>query len=339
MPRYWFTLLIATCLFVGCKESPPLERSSAANRKTSDADLKKDAKGEGEKKKKPDADIAKVGDNSSEEDTLEYPQLTFNGRGYTTYKLKDRLAMTLGIETRLDKTELTIETKTARVDCGNKSGCKQKDVDASVNANSIGANTYYRSSAGELKNLKKDGFNVATYAIYAKSVKGRNGITFTFDKPIPVYPWPAAMSRYSALDRGSETWTTKVTADRHIPLTSNISLDEATRNGEVHERAGNARKIFTISMVVSKQPGTTNNEIKLTFDFTINEDRDRLAYNYFPIPKTSTFTIDTQKRDIISANMVNWSHGDKSERAEESVLDYMLCSKTTSGVVKRFSCN
>jgi len=358
MSRRYLTFLITFVWIVGCNESAPLERTSFASKEPSSGDLKKGSLVKGDEEddetsspKKKTKKVNKKEDTEEEEDesiddkedkvaeTPEYPQLAFNGRGYTTYKLKDRLAMTMSIETRLDEKEFTTDTKTAKVECGKKSGCKQKDVDASVSRNSIGANVYQRSTPAELRNLKKDGFNAASYAIFAKSVRGRNGIVYTFDKPIPIYPWPAAKSRYEALNNGSESWTTTATADRYIPLRSNISLEEAARNGEKHERAGNARKTFSVTMVVSKQAGSSSSEIKLVFDMSISEDKSRMAYKHFPIPKTQTFTIDTTKRDVIAANMITWSNGDKSEKPEESVLDYKLCTKTTSEDVKQFSCD
>jgi hypothetical protein len=363
MARHYLTVFGIIIWFVGCQQSPPLERSAASSRDSGNADLIKEPKGDDEKegeeyeedsanlKKKKKKKPSKDGDDQAEldedkdkdggdedDETPVYPQLGFNGKGYTTYELKDRLAMTMSIETRLDDSALTIVTKTAKVECGDKSGCKQKDVDSSVNANSIGANVYKRTTASELKQLKKDGFNTASYAIFAKSVRGKNGITYTFDKPIPVYPWPAAKSRYEALDDGPETWTTTATADRYIPLRNYISLEDANRNGEIHERSGNARKAFSITMVVSKEAGSNSGDVKLSFNLTITEDKDRIAYKYFPIPKTSTFTIDTSKRDVRGANMINWSHGDKSKKAEESVLDYKLCTKTTPDDVKQFPC-
>ena len=356
MSRHYLTLLIATLWLVGCQQAP-LERSSASA-KPGSGDLTKVPKVEEEeeeeeeevtdptkgkkKKKKPlkgkedDDDDEDEKEKEDEDETPVYPQLSFKGKGYTTYELKDRLAMTMSIETRLDESELTIETKAARVECGDKNGCKQKDVDASVAANSIGANVYQRSTPSELAQLKKDGFNAAIYAIFAKSVRGKNGITYTFDKPIPVYPWPAAKTRYDGLNGGSETWTTTATADRYIPLRTYISLEDAARNGENHERSGNAKKAFSVTMVVSKTG--SGSDVVLTFNMTIGEDKDRMAYKYFPIPKTSTFTIDTNKRDVRGANMLNWSNGDKSKKGEESILDYKLCTKTTPDDVKQFPC-
>jgi hypothetical protein len=363
MSRRHLTLLAFlsfTIWSAGCQQSAPLERSAPASKGPGTSDLSKDPLvGDDEqeednidtkkkKKKKTsvkkdndedeeDSDEDKDKEDKKEDETPEYPQLAFNGRGYTTYELKDHLGMTMGIETRLDESELTIDTKTAKVECGSKNGCKQNDVDASVNANSIGANVYQRTTASELKTLKKKGFNAAGYAIFAKSVRGKNGITYNFDKPIPVYPWPAAKTRYDALNGGSETWDATATADRNIPLRNYISLEDAAR--EHHERAGNARKTFSITMTVSKTAGASSGEVKITFDLTIAEDKDRMAYKYFPIPKTSTFTIDTSKRDVRGANMLNWSHGDKSKKAEESVLDYKLCTKTTTDDVKQFPCD
>lgn len=353
---------LALCFF-GCKPSKPLERSSIGGRESSDAekntkngtplisDSDKNSDDDDPKKKKKKKNTDKDSDDEDDDDdendddddddeiaAIVYPQLAFKGNGYTTYQLKDRLTMRMDIETNLDDDALTIDTKTAKVECGSKSGCNQKDVDESVNSKSIGVNTYQRSSRTELKNLKSDGFNAAYFAIFAKSVRGKNGFNFTFEKPVPVYPWPAAISRYEELSSGAISWSAIVTADRYVSLNPNISDSAVQGSGESFVKSGNAIKQFNLTVAVSMQ-AAEGDLIKLTFDITIPEDKERMIYKYFPLPKTTIYTIDTAKKDIKAVHMVNWSNGDKSKDPEESVLDYKLCSKTVSGEVKQFSCD
>lgn len=351
--------LMLTCAFFGCKPSQPLERSSIASRKSadsandtsvvpptaSDEDTETGSDSKSKKKKKK-----KTGKDTDDDDKVEkdaeietpavivYPKLAFSGSGYTTYELKDRLVMRMGIETNLDEDALTIDTKTAKVECGSKSGCKQKDVDASVNSKSIGVNSYQRSSKNELKELKAKDFNAAYFAIFAKSVRGKNGFTFTFDKPLPVYPWPAAKSRYEDLTSGTISWSARVTSDKYLPLNPDVSESIVQKDGENFVRSGIAIKEFDVNVAVSFQ-AAQDNLVTLTFELTISQDKKRMIYKYFPLPKTTTYTIDTDKKDIKAVHMVNWSNGDKSKDPEESVLDYKLCSKTIGGEVKQFSCD
>jgi hypothetical protein len=340
-------------LVASCKSDEPLERTSVG--KGRDSDLTKKDTSDKEttptnsatkkkKKKKPgdadsedEVDEEDTGDKEKEETPadIDFPQLSFKGNGYTTYKLKDRLTMRMGIDTQLDEDSLTIDTRSAKVECGSKSGCNQGEVDRDVNATSLGLNVYQRLTPAELKELKSDGFNAAAYAIFAKSVRGKNGYTFTFDKPIPVYPWPASKSRYEPLESGPESWTTTVTADKYVPLRAGLSPNSV--QNDASERAGNAKKTFSATVSVSMQ-SLGSGQVKLTFDLNLPDDRDRMLYKYFPLPRSSAFTIDTDKKDVRAVSMTNWSNGDKSKEPEESVLEYKLCSKTTSSDTKTFNC-
>lgn len=315
-------------LFVSaCRASTPIERVSVGDKAPKSSDLSQGTPGQDPPSERdPD-------DNS--DGKIEYPLLSFRGVGYTTYKMNERLSMSMGLETKLDDNVLTIETRTAKVDCGGKSGCDQSEVDRSVQAYSIGANTYQRVSSSELRSLRAKGFNTASYGIFVKGVEGKNGIKFSFDKPLPVYPWPAAKSRYEPLTSGSKSWTATVNADKYIPTHPGMALKDV--QGEDHVLAGNARKELNVTMTVSYEE-VSSSTVKLTFEMTIADDRERMLYKYFPIPRSSSFEIDTKNKDVRSVLMTSWLNGDKSKKEEESVLDFKLCSKKSLSVSKSFKC-
>jgi hypothetical protein len=357
------TLLLVSGLFtVGCSSEPDLERTSIKSRTGSgdgegqtDSGSKKKKKGKKSGKDKSedledqvdrvttdtadDDETDKGGDDEEnpQPEVIEYPQFDFKGSGYTTYELKDRLAMRMDIRTEMDESILSLNTTTAKVECGRKDGCDQRDVDKKVNASSLGANVYTRISAGEIRDMKKNGENVPSYAIFAKAARSKQGVNFSFAAPIPVYPWPGKISRYEDLDRGPRSWTTSVTADVYIPNHPDVDMKQARDNGPNLEKNGRAIKTFDVTVTFSKV-STAGGEVKIKMEIYIPKDYKRMLYEYFPMPRVTEYAIDTDAQNIMQALMTSWSNGDRSKDPEESVLTYKICTRKTSRETKEFSC-
>lgn len=274
----------------------------------------------------------------TEKEPADLPKLRFNGQGYTTYKLKDHLPLRQKIETDLDDRRLVLKTTEGRVECGDVDGCKQRELDEDVNPGLGGSQTYNRPTKSALDRLVKNGFTRATFAIFAKDARAKNGTYFTFDKPIPVYFWPVAVSRFEPLDDGAMTWTAHVTADRFLSTNPNLSADVVQRGDEVFINSGQILKEFTANVSVTKV-SRSGKTIVVRLDVDIPEDKNSgLVYKAFPLPKSATYTIDTDEQVILKVDSLSWGSGDKSKQREESQMNFSLCARISSDRTKTYSC-
>lgn len=346
--------------FISCGGQTEITRSDLSGKKTGDAiskrkktssDIDPDNRKKKKKTKVTDDDSKKEGASGSEKNSAEsedgdstngpaevdYPQLGFRGNGYTTYKLKDKMVMKVDLETLLDEDQLSVNTTSAKVECGDKNGCEQDDVDKSVNATSLGANVYNRITKSEAKTLKNADYSLPAYAIFSKSVRGKNGISYTFSKPLPVYPWPGSKSRYEELGMSPESWTITATADRYVPTTGDISIQKAQDVGDSLEKSGKVLRQFDVTVTVSRISGT-GADVILKIETTIPADKNRVLYEHFPLPRSSEYKIDTESNRITEVLTTSWSNGDKSKEAEESVLTFKICTSKLKGETKEFPC-
>lgn len=301
------------------------------------------------KKKSNSNDDEDKDDEGDEDDDLEeakpstseprdFPKLRFSGQGHTTYKLKDRLPIRQRIETDLDERRLVLTTTEGRVECGSVDGCKQKDLDRDVNPAMSGAQTYNRPTKTALEKLIKGGFQKASFAIFAKDARSKSGTLFTFDKPIPVYFWPVAVSRFEPLDDGSMSWSARVTAERYLTTNPNLSDDVVQRGDAGLVTTGQILREFTANVSVSKV-SRSGKTIVVRLDVDIPEDRNSgLLYRAFPLPKSATYTIDTDEQVILKVESLSWGSGDRSKQREESRINFALCAKVSSGDTKNFDC-
>ncbi len=345
-------VIFVTCMLISCGGQTQVTRSDLSGKKTGEA-ISKGKKSSTEndrrkkKKKSQESDIVSEKNSAesgteitnSEDDTpvVDYPRYGFRGNGYTTYKLKDKLAMKVDLETQLDEGQLSINTTAAKVECGDKNGCEQDDVDKKINATSLGANVYNRITKTEAKILKNADYKLPGYAIFSKSVRGKNGISFTFSKPLPVYPWPGSKSRYEELGLSAETWTVTVTADRYVPTAGDLSIEEAQEDGTSLEKSGKVTKQFEVTVTVSKI-SSNGADLVLKIETTIPADKDRVLYEHFPLPRSSEYKIETDSNRITEVLATSWAHGDRSKEAEESVLTFKICTSKSKGETLDFPC-
>lgn len=242
-----------------------------------------------------------------EDPDIVFPAFEFDGRGVATCK-GDTHPSTAGVTTALNEDTLDINMFRARVDVGSKG---QEDADKEMQK-SLGLTFYKRVTRDEMQGFKEDGFKNAGYSIFALSVdKTSKQQQFFFDKPLPVYPWPAPNSRFSPLDNGSASWTANVTGHRQ----------------------------FTATITISKE-AETDDSVTLKYALLIHEDTNRVIYEDFPIPREAIYTINTKDRDVRQIVSTSWFNGEKCDnRPEEVRMTYKLCKKTTGDKVEDIPCN
>lgn len=237
---------------------------------------------------------------------VEYPELQFNGTGHTTYKTSDKFPTTASIATKLASDMLSITTVSTKINCDPK--CEQAEVDQDIAAK-LGTTTYQRVSKQELNRLKnEEDFKYASYAVFAREAQKPGGTAFQFETPLPVFPWPAVMSRYEDLEDGPQEWTSRV-------------------NGG----------LFTATVLVSLE-GKSGDQVTIKFALNIPEDQGHKLYGEFPMPKEATYVIDSRTRDVLRIDSTSAFHGNKSKTGEFSVVSFSLCSKRSDGETNAFPC-
>lgn len=297
--RIKLLLLALTASFLGCTGSRGIEQVGTSGRSAPKIENDNDVESKKIVKKpavEEETEIAEV----------EYPELKFNGSGHTTYKNSDKFPMTSSIATQLETETLAITTVSTKIKCDPK--CEQDEVDRDVAAK-LGTTTYQRVPKQELNRLKnEEEFRYVSFAVFADEAQKPGGNPFQFETPLPVFPWPAVMSRYEDLEDGPQQWTSRVNGGQ-----------------------------FNATVTVSLE-GKSGDQVTIKFALTIPEDRDHKLYGDFPMPKEAVYVIDTKTKDVLRINSTSAYHGNKSKRGEFSVVAFSLCSKTTGGETDTFSC-
>lgn len=239
-----------------------------------------------------------------------YPAFDFNGKGTCTCKGKVHTSLAK-ITTALDAQNLTINMYYADLIVSGGKG--QKEASKTIQA-STGITQWQRPSPQEAQSLKDQGFDYAPYAIFAREAKKfRQNQVFAFDKPLPVFPWPAVASRYKALkDAPNQTksWSANVTG------------------------AGNFQVVVSLTLISAT---ATEIVIKLTTD--IPADTTWQLYEIFPLPREATYHIDPQQLIVTRIDNLSLFFGDECKKQKESVrMAYLLCKRDAQGKVDQFPC-
>lgn len=243
---------------------------------------------------------------------IEYPNMDFLGNGITTckgdtYPTKVQFYSKLYVE----KLELNMYAASLKADKG-----KAEDKANQKISDSTGITNWIRPNKEEKAKHVAAGFDWASYAIFAKSVtKERQGQTYEFSKPIPVFPWPAPASRFEELEKGPKSWTAKVTGSDSFTVTVTLTLISTS---------GDEVRLKLQTEIAEDQPGTPNH---------------RSRYEAFPLPREATYTINAGSRDVRQIENVSWFHGDECKGRPEAVtMNYKLCRKSTSEKDEQFGC-
>jgi hypothetical protein len=254
-----------------------------------------------------------VEDNGEGGAPIEYPNMDFLGNGITTCK-GDSLPTKVQFFSKLyqDKLELNMYAASIKADKGKA----EDQANEKINQNT-GITRYDRPGKLEIAKLKADGFKFATYAIFSKAVtKERQGQTYNFDKPLPVFPWPAPSSRYEDLEKsGPQSWTAAVTGADNFTVTVTLSVVSIS---------GDETKLKLQTEILEDQPGDPNH---------------RARYEAFPIPREAVYTVNGSTRDVRMIENVSWFKGDECKnRPEQITMTYRICRKSTSEKDEQFPC-
>ncbi len=242
---------------------------------------------------------------------IKFPTFDFNGKGACTCKGKVHTTLAK-ISTALDAAALNINMYYADMILSGKSK-GQEQATEKIQQNT-GITTYSRPSVDEVKALKAGGFDWASYAIFAKGVtKTRQGQAYTFDKPLPVFPWPAVASRYKALADApgkTKSWSANVAGFHAFAVTISLTLTEAT-----------AEKIV------------------VSLHTEISGDDQGKFYEDFPVARDSVYTINPQALLVTRIDNTNLFFGDECNKSQEQVkMAYLICKRDSEGKVDQFGC-
>lgn len=252
------------------------------------------------------------GDSGSPLEPIKFPTFDFNGKGACTCKGKVHTTMAK-VSTMLDDEALTINMYYADMILNGKSKGQKEATDKI--AQNTGSTIYARPSKDEVAALKAADFDWAAYAIFAKSVtKQRQGQTYTFDKPLPVFPWPAVASRYKALadaPNKTKSWSAQVTGFHSFAVTISLTLKEASAD-----------------------------KIVVALQTTITGDDQGKLYEDFPVARDAVYTINPETLVVSGIESTNWFFGDECDKTKEQIkMVYLVCKRTADGKVDQFPCS
>jgi hypothetical protein len=241
---------------------------------------------------------------------IAYPELDLRGAGSLSCD-GERYDTVAGYRMKLSAEALNLDFYDGRV--VNAGSRVESEANPQI-AQKLGPTIYKRPNKDARATLIKGGFPWAPYVIYADSVvKQKDGVTFTFAKPLPIFPWPAKASRYDELASGPKSWSSLVTGGPD----------------------GSFNATLAVSLI-----GVNGDEVTMKFVLTIAEDMDRHVYESFPVPKEAVYTLNSKTLDVRRVSVVNWYRGDAQceGRPEDITMNYNLCVKTVNGKTETFGC-
>ena len=244
---------------------------------------------------------SKLGDEAAE---IEYPELKFYGLG--TLSNNKKIYDTWGkVTVNMNERDLELDLTDLQIVVPNHQDKSDKET-----RKEKGMSTFWRVQKDEMVRLiKEDDFNNAPYVIFANGAVKPNGKgTFHFDRPLPVFAWPAREAAYQGLkDAGSESWSARVNDD------------------------------YMVHVTVSYE-GFQGDLIKLKIEADIPADREGRIYETFPISKESIFYINTESRRVMKLRTSDRYYDEEKKRGERNDLLWKLCSSSRSGETKKYNC-
>jgi hypothetical protein len=245
---------------------------------------------------------------------IDYPAMDFLGRGVATCK-GDNYPTTAQVATTVDDNKLDINLYAASLQADKD---KAEDEANKKLRENTGITSYTRITAAERDAFKAQGVKFGSYAIFAKSVvKQRQGQSFAFDKPLPVYPLPASAGPFETLrGEGVVSWSAHVTGSFTFDVT--VTLQVLSVNGD-------NVMVKLQTNIAQDQPGAANH---------------RSLYEVFPIPREATYTLNIRERDVRRMDQISWFNGQECDNKPEQVsMTYNLCKKTSQTKNEQFPCN
>lgn len=307
--RISFAIVLSSAVWlIACNDGTEVMGVGGGNSKKKDGDIEIDDKASNMIGFDSPGSVEDNGDGTA----IEYPNMDFLGRGVTTCK-GENLPTRVQFFSKLyaEKLELNMYEASIKADKGKA----EKEANQKISQNT-GVTRFDRPTKAETTKFKEAGVKFASYAIYATKVtKERQGQTYEFDKPLPVFPWPAPASRYKELEKGPQSWTASVTGADSFTVTVTVSLVSLD---------GDEAQIKLETEIAEDQPENSDH---------------RARYEAFPIPREATYTVNGKTRDVRMIENINWFRGDECKsRPEQISMTYNLCRKSTSEKDEQFTC-
>lgn len=245
----------------------------------------------------------------AEDEQLTYPSLVFRATGKMSYSNND-YDVQQEIIANMDKVNLTINTtkftsKTSQVN----DGVKKK----------VGTDTFVRVPKDQLSALAQTGFQNESYVVFSKEIHTKDLKTATFSSPAPAFIVPAKVTRYENLEKGPITYNTMVTTS-----------------------LGTAAAVFTLrkGVMPATLPVGANPADLYPIDVTmeIPSDLTGVFYELVPIPRQSTYLVDTVRKAVLTLQSVAPFNNTDKKKIENFRMNYGLCTSTNNGQVENFTC-
>jgi len=239
-------------------------------------------------------------------ENIDYPEFKFAGNGHTSND-SNQYTTTSQIVTSISATEFQVNQTQARVEVGNSTG--QRAADKDINETALGTTRYVRPTRQQLRSFVDASGRTkqVSYVVFATGFTNNKNETWTFSEPLPVFPWPGKVSRYTALDSGPASWTS---------------------------RASSGSTSFDVTITVSRN-GAAGERTSLQFESNIPTDQNGELYERLPFPKRAVYVIDTQNQRIQSIDSTYMFFADSNEhssrRREQTTMMYRLCQETRAG--------
>jgi hypothetical protein len=171
-----------------------------------------------------------------------------------------------------------------------------------------GQDVYTKATRDE---IEKAGIDNQSFLLFASKVKTAEGKELNFSKPIPIMVMPKRESNYP---------------------------DEAKYYDTVVTGSANT---LNATVTISKSGS------KLIMQVDIPADKNGNLYEQFPLPRTTTYTIDYQENRVVSYDIVThyissrYSGNDRLKYGDKATanVNFKLCSYEVNGEVKSFNCN
>ena len=245
----------------------------------------------------------------AEEEQLTYPSLVFRAAGTMSYSGKD-YEVQQEITANMDKINLTINTtkftsKTSQVD----DGVKKK----------VGTDTFVRVPKDQLSALAQAGFQNESYVVFSKEIRTKDLKTVTSTSPMPAFIVPAKATRYENLEKGPIVYNTMLTTSL-----GTVAATFTVRKG-----------VVPATLPVGANPADLY-PVEVTME--IPSDLTGVVYELVPIPRQSTYLVDTVRKAVLTLQSVAPFNNSDKKKIENFRMNYGLCSSTNNGQVESFTC-
>lgn len=245
------------------------------------------------------------GGEDSGDDEVKFPKFRFIGTGHISCNGGTVGTATATLYTEVDKDMMKLVTEKASFTCApNVDQCNQAEA-ASKTQNSTGTNTYKRVSDDEMEVFEREDDVInGRFAVFAAAVTSTptSGAvaTTTFDKPLPVFPYPSPKTRFKPVEDVA-TWTAHASGSESVDVT------------------------MTMKMIVGN-----DNVVAIE----TNVDMPPAAYAKFPIPKRAIYRIDPRTRRVTQIEVTKVFRGQKRCEEGEAYMDFKICQATQDGEVE-----